>query len=286
MTVHPGKPNQGIVFIRADLEGAPEIPAGFRSVLDTQLATTLGIGRITVSTVEHLMAAFAGLGVDNAVVEVSGPEIPILDGSSAHFTEAMTAVGLETQLAPRTTLVLKRKVEVHLGEKWAVAEPAFRLEVHSSIEWDHPAIGYQEYRYVQGRTSFLEIAAARTFGFMKDVEALRRLGLIRGGSLDNAVVLDEAGVLNSDGLRFSDEFVRHKVLDALGDLKLAGIEIAARFRLHRSGHDVHHQILTAIFRDPSNYEIVTHTEEPSASLDVRTALAAATQVAARVSTAG
>lgn len=256
VTIHPARPGRGIIFVRKDLVGSPEIPAHFRNVVNTQLATTLGCGQVTVSTVEHLLAALQGLGIDNARVEVSGPEIPILDGSSGRFVLAIQEGGIDTQLVARPYLALRRKVEVKVGEKWAVAEPSSRLEIRATIEWDHPSIGHQEYHYVDGKTPFAELASARTFGFLHDVEALQRMGLARGGSLDSVVVLNEAVVLNPGGLRFPDEFVRHKILDALGDFKLAGIALHAYVRLHRAGHDLHSQLLTEIFRDPDNYEII------------------------------
>lgn len=196
-----------------------------------------------------------GLGIDNALVEVDGPEVPILDGSSRPFVTILAKAGLQSQLQRRSFLSLRRKVELKMGEKWAVAEPCSRLEVHASIEWDHPSIGYQEYHYIEGKTPFADLAGARTFGFLQDVEQLKKMGLARGGSLENAVVLDHALVLNPEGLRFPDEFVRHKVLDALGDFKLAGIPIRARVKLHRAGHDLHGQLLSAIFSDSDNYEI-------------------------------
>jgi UDP-3-O-[3-hydroxymyristoyl] N-acetylglucosamine deacetylase len=256
LTIKPARANTGVYFVRTDLEGSPEIAAHYKNVINTQMATTIGRGQIYVSTVEHVLAALQGLGVDNAIIEVSGPEVPIMDGSSGPFCDAIQSVGLVSQNQVRPTLVLRRKVEVKIGEKWAVAEPSSCLEIQGSIDWDHPSIGYQELHYIEGKTDFAELAHARTFGFLKEVEAMKRMGLARGGSLDNAVVLDDALVLNPDGLRYPDEFVRHKVLDALGDFKLAGIHVQAYFRLHRAGHDLHSQLLTAIFKDPDNYEII------------------------------
>lgn len=256
MTIRPARPNSGVRFVRKDLVGSPEILAHHSNVVSTQLATTLGKGDVQISTVEHVLAALAGMGVDNAIIEVSGLEVPIMDGSSAPFCEAIEGVGLVAQAKIRPTVVLRRKVEVKVGEKWAVAEPSARLEVHGSIEWDHPAIGYQEYHYVDGKTSFSEIAAARTFCLLRDVEMMQKRGLARGGSLDNAVVLDNACVLNPTGLRYSNELVRHKVLDALGDFKLAGFGLQAYVRLHRAGHELHSQLLATIFSNPDNYELI------------------------------
>jgi UDP-3-O-[3-hydroxymyristoyl] N-acetylglucosamine deacetylase len=255
MTLKPALAHQGVVFIRTDLDSQPEIPAHFRNVVSTQLATTLGKGKVTISTVEHLLAAFQGLGIDNAIVEVDGPEVPIMDGSSAVFCDAILNVGIEVQYSSRSFVALRNKVEVRMDDKWAIAEPASRLEIFGSIDWKHPSIGYQEFHYQEGKTSFKELARARTFGFLREVEALQKMGLARGGSLDNAIVLDQSNVLNPDGLRFTDEFARHKVLDALGDFKLAGISIQGYFRLHRAGHDLHRQLLVEIFKNPDNYEL-------------------------------
>jgi UDP-3-O-[3-hydroxymyristoyl] N-acetylglucosamine deacetylase len=271
ITLRPGLPNQGIVFFRSDLSGkvgapnsahsqqsmAEGIAAHFRNVVNTQLATTLGRGRITISTVEHVLAALQGMGIDNAVCEVDGPEIPILDGSSIQFCDAITQAGIRVQDAFQPFIRLRRKVEVKVGEKWALAEPCDRLEIHASVEWDHPSIVYQTFHYADDETSFAEeLAAARTFCMLKDVETMKKMGLALGGSLENAVVLDQTSVLNPGGFRFPDEIVRHKVLDALGDLKLAGMPIQASIRLHRAGHDLHSQLLSAIFADRSNYEVI------------------------------
>jgi UDP-3-O-[3-hydroxymyristoyl] N-acetylglucosamine deacetylase len=272
----PANPNHGITFVRTDLRGCPSISAHYKHVVNTQLATVLGQGDVRVSTVEHLLAAFQMVGLDNVIVEVDGPEIPILDGSSILFCQAIEAMGLQTQLQTRPYLQLRRRIELKIAEKWAVAEPSSRLEIHETVEWDHPVIGFQEFHYVEGKTAYAELASARTFGFLRDVENLKRMGLAQGGSLDNAVVLDDSSVLNPSGLRYPDEFVRHKVLDALGDFKLAGIDIHAYVRLHRAGHDLHSQLLAAIFKDPDNFEIIDgHGREERAIPQIRTALASA-----------
>jgi UDP-3-O-[3-hydroxymyristoyl] N-acetylglucosamine deacetylase len=256
VTLKPAGIHQGILFLRVDVPNSLPIEANFRNVVNTQMATTLGKGTTTISTIEHLMAALHGYGIDNLLVEVTGSEVPILDGSSLPFCKALDEAGVQAQPAERTALRIKKRVEVKLAEKWAVVEPSNQLELRASIDWDHPAIGYQEFHYVEGKTNFAEISAARTFGFLRDVEALKKMGLALGGSLDNAVVLDSALVLNPDGLRYPDEFVRHKALDALGDLKLSGIQILGSFKLHRAGHDLHRTILAEVFKDPANYEIV------------------------------
>lgn len=275
VTIQPANPNMGIVFVRSDMPGAPSVRAHYENVKNTQLATTIGRDSVTVSTVEHVLAALAGLGVDNAVVVVDGPEVPIMDGSSAAFVEAIQSVGLQTQIQPRNVLNILKRVEVKADGKWAVVEPSAGFEIHASIEWDHPIIGYQELNYQDGRGAFEEIASARTFGMLRDVEGLKKMGLARGGSLDNAVVLDDTRVLNPDGLRTPDEFVRHKVLDAIGDLKLGGFAIQGSFRFHRSGHDLHYKLLAAIFSNPANYEIVKATEEKEKKVAKKPRLAVA-----------
>lgn len=284
--LHPALPGQGISFVRTDLPQDVKIPAHYQNVVDTRMATTLGVGSATISTVEHLMAALYGAEIDNLLIEVDGPEVPILDGSSVGFLKAIRAAGVVSQLQPRTYLALRRRVEVKAGEKWAFAEPSDCLRLHATIEWDHPMIGYQELRFVEGESDFADIADARTFGFLKDVEALRSRGLALGGSLDNAVVLDEAKVLNPDGLRGADEFVRHKVLDALGDFKLSGLHLQANVRLHRSGHDLHRLLLAEILSDAAHYDLLTAPGHVAAEENqrkagrLRSALARASRVAA------
>ena len=256
ITLRPARPNSGIQFVRTDLVPSVQITAHYKNVVNTQLATTLGRGSVQISTVEHVLAALELMGIDNVIAEVTGPEVPILDGSAVGFCDAIEAAGIQTQLQSRPMLMVRRSVELKIAGKWAIAEPSSRLEVHETVEWDHPAIGFQEFHYIEGQTSYDELASARTFGFLRDVENLKKMGLARGGSLDNAVVLDDFSILNSGGLRYSNEFVRHKVLDALGDFKLSGIGIKASVRLHRAGHDLHSQLISAIFANPDNYEIV------------------------------
>ena len=256
LTLHPARANQGLRFVRTDIDPEFEVAGHYQNVVNTQLATTIGRGKVTVSTVEHLLAALAGLGIDNVRVEVDGPEIPIMDGSCAAFIDAILQVGIQIQKQPKAVVRIRERVEVRSNEKWAIVEPSSRLEVQSAIEWDHPSIGYQEFQFIEGVTAISEFSRARTFGFLKDVEALKRMGLARGGSLENAVVLDHALVLNPEGLRYPNEFARHKVLDALGDFKLAGVAIQGSFKLHRSGHDLHRLILAEIFSNPDHYEVL------------------------------
>jgi UDP-3-O-[3-hydroxymyristoyl] N-acetylglucosamine deacetylase len=256
VTIHPAGPSAGIVFVRTDLAGAKEIPAHFNYVVSTRLATTIGTdSQNTVSTIEHLMAAFFALGIDNARIEIDGPEMPILDGSSLPFVHALEGVGVESLLKAKSVLVLKDRIEFRMGEKWAVAEPCNRLEVHGSIEWDHPAIGFQEYRFIEGKTKATDFAGARTFCQLRDVEAMKRMGLAQGGSLENAIVVDDTKVINPEGLRYKNEFARHKVLDSLGDFMLAQVGLRASIRLHRAGHDLHQQLLAHIFKNPAAFEI-------------------------------
>lgn len=267
VTLHPANPDTGIVFIRADQPKAQPIIARFDSVQKTALQTVIGNRDTSIATVEHLLAALAGLEIDNAIVEVGGPEVPIMDGSSIPFVDAIRKAGILTQVRHRSLIVIRQRVDVKMAEKWAFVEPSNGFEISASVEWDHPSIGYQEFKYRAGTQSFSEIASARTFGFLRDVEALKRAGLARGGSLDNAVVLDEALVLNPGGLRYPNEFVRHKVLDAIGDLKLAGLQFRGHFRLHRAGHELHLKLLEQIFSNPENYDVVS-TQPAAASVSM------------------
>jgi UDP-3-O-[3-hydroxymyristoyl] N-acetylglucosamine deacetylase len=259
VTLHPAKAGSGVRLIRTDIESPSEILATYEAVIHTRLNTTLGTEGKGIATVEHLLAALKGLGIDNVRIEVDGPEVPIMDGSSEPFVKALIEAGIQEQYRSKKVVVLRRRVELKVGEKWAVAGPGEGLEIHASIEWDHPIIGYQEFRYREGETAFSEISRARTFGFLKDVEALQKIGLCRGGSLENAIVLNGTEVVNPTGLRYADEFIRHKVLDALGDLQLAGFPIQGSIRLHRSGHELHRMLVKAIFSDEKNYEIIEST---------------------------
>jgi UDP-3-O-[3-hydroxymyristoyl] N-acetylglucosamine deacetylase len=260
ITLKPALPNTGILFVRKDLAADVTIPASLEFVTQTKLATTLGRGDVKVATVEHLLSAFKLLGIDNALVEVFGPEVPIMDGSAAAFCEAILGAGVFEQQALKKVAVLKRRVEVRKGDKLALIEPSQRLHIRARIEWDHAAIGTQEFSYTLGQTDFRELALARTFGFLKDVEALKKMGLCLGGSLQNAVVLDEIRVINEDGLRYPDEFVRHKILDAVGDFALAPLPILGDVFLIKAGHELHADLVQAIFSNPDNYEVKTLAE--------------------------
>jgi UDP-3-O-[3-hydroxymyristoyl] N-acetylglucosamine deacetylase len=262
LVLRPAAPNTGIVFVRTDLEPAVEIPAAIENVVDTSLATTLGVaddeGRLVrIGTVEHLMAAIAGLGIDNLRVEVEGPEVPVLDGSAGPFVDLIEAAGIRTQDAYKRVLVIKRPIEVRDGDKIARLVPARTFRVTCTVDFDHPLIRNQRVDLEITPERFLEeISEARTFGFLKDVERMKAAGLALGGSLENAVVIDEFSVLNEGGLRFADEFARHKALDAIGDLALLGMPIAGHLTAVRSGHAMNHRLAEALLADARAYEIV------------------------------
>ena len=256
LTFRPAPADHGIVFRRADL--GVDIPARFDRVVDTRLATVIGNGEARIGTIEHVMAALAGCGVDNAVVEVDGPEPPIVDGSAAPFAFLLDCAGVVAQDAPRATIEIRRPVRVSDGEAFAELRPAIPgmpgLAMSMTIDFPAPAIGRQALALHLTSSSFrAELARARTFTLLREIEQLRAAGLAQGGSLENAVVVDEARVLNPAGLRMPDEFVRHKLLDAVGDLALAGAAIHGRFVAHRSGHTLNHRLLQALFADSATW---------------------------------
>ncbi|MBW1992415.1 MAG: UDP-3-O-acyl-N-acetylglucosamine deacetylase [Deltaproteobacteria bacterium] len=239
LTVFPAAANTGIRLVREDLPHRPQVPALYTSVVGTARNTTLGDGQPLFFTVEHLLAALLGVGVDNALILVEGPEIPIMDGSAAPFTERLLATGFRLLPEPRTYLVMRRPVEYREGERWMRASPG-QPRITYTIDFPHPLIGRQRYSIPLNTSAFCrEIAPARTFGFLKEVEQLRSQGLALGGSLDNALVLGEEQVLNPEGLRFPDEFVRHKILDVMGDLALLGVPLLGRVEVVRGSHDFH-----------------------------------------------
>jgi len=257
MTLHPAMPGAGLTFRRADLGGA-EIPVRWDRVVDTRMATTLGNpDGARVGTVEHLMAALAGCEIDNAVIELDGPEVPVMDGSAQPFVKLIEKAGVARQAAPRRAIEVLKPIAVRDAHRSLSIEPYPVLEVSFEIDFDTPAIARQAYgaRIVNG-TFKSDIAAARTFGFAEDVEALRRAGLALGGSLDNAIVIRDGRILNKGGLRFDDEFVRHKILDCIGDLYLAGAPILGRVHGVRSGHALHNLLLQAVFADSSAWRMV------------------------------
>ena len=244
MVIRPAGVDEGIVFVRGDLSGNNRIKADVHNVRDTTLATTLGLNGVTVSTVEHLMSAFSGMGVDNAVVEVDAPEVPIMDGSARPFVDMLKDVGTRIQSKGKKIMVIKERIAVSEGEGTAMFLPSSEFRITYKIEFNHPAIGVQSYQMNLSDVSYEEeICAARTFGFLRDVEYPQAKGLALGGSLKNAVVLDDRRILNKDGLRFPDEFVKHKILDAIGDLSLLGIPIIGHFVANKSGHRLNNLLL-------------------------------------------
>jgi UDP-3-O-[3-hydroxymyristoyl] N-acetylglucosamine deacetylase len=267
LQLRPAAADTGIVFRRVDLEPPVDIPATAEAVRDTRLATTLVSGEARIATVEHLMSALAGLGIDNLYVDVDAPEIPIMDGSAASFVFLVQAAGIVEQNAPKRFVRVRRAVEVREGDKWARLEPHFGYKLGFSIDFKHPAIDATE-QFVEvdfARDSFVkDVARARTFGSVNDVEALRAMGLAQGGTLDNAIVIDEYRVLNSDGLRSDDEFAKHKLLDAMGDLYMLGHPLLASYRAHKSGHALNNQLLRALLADQAAWEYASFAEgEPA-----------------------
>jgi UDP-3-O-[3-hydroxymyristoyl] N-acetylglucosamine deacetylase len=257
ISLRPAAPDTGIVFRRIDLPEAVDLPAKAEMVGETRLSSCLVKGETRVYTVEHLMSALGGLGVDNAYVDIDGPEVPIMDGSAAPFVLLVQQAGLIEQPVPKKFVRILRLVEVKDGDKWARFEPYEGYRLAFSIDFNHPVIdrSSQSVTLDFAQTSYLkEISRARTFGFMQDVENLRENGLALGGGLDNAVVLDEYRVLNAEGLRFADEFIRHKLLDAVGDLYLLGRPLLGAFSAHKSGHALNNRLLRALLADASAYE--------------------------------
>jgi len=268
MTLRPAPPDSGIVFRRSDLTESVDIPAHAENVGDTTLGTTLIKGEARVSTVEHLLSAFAGLGIDNAIVEVSAPEVPIMDGSAGPFVFLLQSAGIEEQRAPKHFVRIKKRIRVDEGDKWAQFDPFDGFKVNFEIEFNHPIFKRRSQRASMdfSTTSFLkEVSRARTFGFMRDLEMLRARNLALGGNLDNAIVLDDFRVLNEDGLRYEDEFVKHKILDAIGDLYLLGHSLIGEFSGYKSGHSLNNKLLRTLLRERATWEDVvfeTHAEAP------------------------
>jgi UDP-3-O-[3-hydroxymyristoyl] N-acetylglucosamine deacetylase len=269
--MRPAAPDTGIVFRRVDLDPPVDLPATATVVGDTRMASTLDVNGVKVSTVEHLMSACAGLGIDNLYVDVTAEEIPIMDGSASSFVFLLQQAGLQEQNAAKKFIRIKRPVEVRVGqgdqEKWARLEPYNGYKLKFFIEFNHPAVdgtGQTAEVDFEIESYVKEIARARTFGFMQDVETLRGMGLARGGSLENAIVMDEYRILNADGLRYENEFVRHKILDAIGDLYLIGHPLLASYTAHKSGHALNNQLLRALLEQPDAYEIVTFEKLESA----------------------
>ena len=266
LALRPAPPSMGIVFRRIDLDPVVELPASVAFVGDTRMSTTLERDGVSVSTVEHLMSAFAGLGIDNAYVDIDAAEVPIMDGSAGPFVFLIQSAGMEEQPVAKKFLRVTREVEIRDGDKWARFEPFEGFKVEFSIDFEHPILqsSSQAACVDFSTTSYLkEISRARTFGFLQDVESLQASGLARGGSLDNAIVMDGFHILNEDGLRYGDEFVKHKILDAIGDLYLLGHSLIGSFCAHKSGHALNNRLLREIKAAEDAWELVSYDDVES-----------------------
>ena len=269
MTLRPAAIDTGIVFRRVDLDVPVEIRSSCENVGDTRLSSTLVKGEARISTIEHLLSAMAGLGIDNAYVDLSAPEVPIMDGSAGPFVFLLQSAGIEEQSAAKRFIRIKKPVRVESGDKWARFEPFDGFKVGFSIDFTHPLFTRRtstaEIDF--STTSFVkEVSRARTFGFMRDIEMLREHNLALGGSMDNAIVLDDYRVLNEDGLRYEDEFVRHKILDAIGDLYLLGHSLIGAFYGHKSGHELNNRLLRTLIEDKEAWEEVSFGDESKAPI--------------------
>ncbi len=269
MTLRPAAPDTGIVFRRTDLASPIEIPSRCEYVGDTRLSSTLVRDGARVGTVEHLLSAMAGLGIDNAYVDLSAPEVPIMDGSAGPFVFLLQSAGIEEQTVAKRFIRIKKAIKVEDGDKWARFEPFNGFKVGFSIEFRHPIFSARTSRAEIdfSTTSFVkEVSRARTFGFMRDIEMLRERNLALGGSMDNAIVLDDYRVLNDDGLRYEDEFVKHKILDAIGDLYLLGHSLIGAFYGHKSGHELNNRLLRTLMADAAAWEEVSFDDAARAPI--------------------
>lgn len=269
LTLRPAAPDTGIIFCRTDLDPVVEIAAVANNVGDTILSTTLVHDDVRVDTVEHLLSAMAGLGVDNAYVELSSAEVPIMDGSAGPFVFLIQSAGIKEQSVAKKFIRIKRKIKISDGDKWASFEPFNGFKVTFEIDFDHPVFRNrkQEISIDFSSTSFVkEVSRARTFGFMRDIEYLRSKNLALGGSMDNAIVVDDYRILNEDGLRYEDEFVKHKVLDAIGDLYLLGNSLIGEFKGCKSGHGLNNLLLRKLMSEPDAWEIATFDSEEDAPI--------------------
>lgn len=267
LALRPAAADTGVVFRRVDVNPPVDIPLLPENVVDTRMATTIGRGDVRVATIEHLMSALAGLGIDNCYVDVDAPEIPIMDGSAASFVFLIHAAGISEQSAPKKFARVVKPIEFRDGDAWARLEPYFGFKLKFSIAFNHPAIDATE-QMVEvdfARDSYIkEVSRARTFGFVNDVEALRKAGLAIGGSFENAIVMDEYRVLNADGLRAGDEIAKHKMLDAIGDLAVLGRPLIGSYVAHKSGHAINNKLLRALTADKAAFELVTFEDEEQA----------------------
>jgi UDP-3-O-[3-hydroxymyristoyl] N-acetylglucosamine deacetylase len=269
LTLRPAPVDTGIVFVRTDLTPAITLPAQALLVKDTAMATSLVVEETKLSTIEHLMSALAGLGIDNAYIDVTAAEVPIMDGSAGPFVFLIQAAGIEEQEAPKKFARIKQRIEVKEGDKFAAFEPYDGFKVKFTIDFDHPAFA-QENCYAEidfSTTAYVkEVSRARTFGFMRDIEYLRSKNLALGGNMSNAIVVGDEGILNKEGLRYEDEFVRHKMLDAIGDLYLLGMSVLGIYEGYKAGHGLNNQLLRALLEQPDAYEIVTFSDETTAPI--------------------
>ncbi|MAD28800.1 MAG: UDP-3-O-[3-hydroxymyristoyl] N-acetylglucosamine deacetylase [Woeseiaceae bacterium] len=273
MTLRPGAVDTGIMFRRIDIEQAQDIPANAELVGETTLGTTLIKNDIKVATVEHLMSAFAGLGIDNVIVELSAPEVPIMDGSAGPFVFLIQSAGIEEQSAPKKFIKIKKKITIKEDDKWAELSPFNGFKVDFEIGFNHPIFNKIEQKASLdfSSTSFVkEVSRARTFGFLRDIEKLRENNLTLGGSMDNAIVLDDFRILNEDGLRYSNEFVIHKILDAIGDTYLLGHSLIGRYSAKKSGHYLNNKLMRALLADKSAWEEVSFNNEKTAPISYLT----------------
>lgn len=269
MTLRPALPDTGIVFRRVDLDEPVEISARAENVGDTRLSTTLVQGDVRIATVEHLLSAMAGLGIDNAYVDLSAPEVPIMDGSAGPFVFLIQSAGIEEQNVPKRFIRIKKPVVMDGDDKWARLDPFEGFKVGFGIDFDHPMFkSHTRQAEVDfSTTSFVkEVSRARTFGFMRDIEMLRERNLVLGGSMDNAIVLDDYRILNEDGLRYEDEFVKHKILDAIGDLYLLGHSLIGAFSGYKSGHELNNQLIRTLLETTDAWEEVTFEDEATAPI--------------------
>ena len=267
LTLRPAAVNTGVVFRRIDLKPVVDVEAILDNVSNTRMSTTLERDGVRISTVEHLMSAFAGLGIDNVFVDLTAAEVPIMDGSAGPFVFLIESAGIEEQRAPKQFIRIKQSVEIRDGDKWAKFDPYDGFKVDLTIDFDHPAVqSSQQHASIDFlESSFIkDVSRARTFGFLDEVEALQEAGLARGGSLDNAIVMDAFHILNDDGLRYRDEFVKHKILDAVGDLYLLGHLLVGAFSAHKSGHSMNNRLLRRLLETESAWEYVSFDDVDSA----------------------
>ncbi len=269
LTLRPAEPNTGIRFRRIDLDEPVTIKATPENVGETMLSTTLVSGDVKISTIEHLLSAFAGLGIDNALIDVSAAEVPIMDGSAGPFVFLLQSAGVEEQDSPKQYIRIKRSIRVEDGDKWAAFAPFDGFKVTFTSDFEHPAFEDDVKTATMdfSSTTFVkEVSRARTFGFMKDIDRLRENNLALGGSLDNAIVVDDSKILNEDGLRYADEFVKHKILDAIGDLYLLGHSLIGQFTGYKSGHGLNNKLLRTLLDDKDAWEMITFAEEDEAPI--------------------